>query len=136
MALGHGEVWHEWAAAPSCWRLGAVNGVVKGAGGAQKEGPVGFPISIQVGARVLLGSPFPVLEEPPYPKWERNTSRTLWAALARWARNTMGQLQARWATFACMGFLCSCCLGNLNGSLFGFGVCVPVVEKMEQRQIL
>lgn len=49
-------------------------------GGPQKEAPLGVPISIQVGARVLLGSPFPVLEEPPHPKWERNASRTLWAA--------------------------------------------------------
>lgn len=56
-------------------------------------------------------------------------------ALARWGRDTRGRVQARRATFARMGFLCSCCPGNLNGSLSGLGVCVPTPEKMEQRQM-
>ena len=56
-------------------------------------------------------------------------------ALPRWAQNTHGWVQVCGVTFACMGFLRSRCPGNLKGLLFGFGVCVPIAEKMEQRQI-
>lgn len=72
--LGHGEVQHGWAAAPSCWRLCG-----KRAG--MEKVPPRTHISPPVGVRVLLGSLLPVLKLPPHPKWESNTfgrSQRLW----------------------------------------------------------
>lgn len=56
-------------------------------------------------------------------------------ALTRWAQRTQGLVQIYGVTFSYMSFLCSRCPGNLKSSLFGFEVCAPVMEKIEQRQI-
>lgn len=103
---------------------GTTNGCLQH--GRLHQGPVEEPCGhLCAGACISLGHPWCC--RSPVPPKATPSQMGEEHLQVRWARDTQGQ--ARRETFAHMATLGSCCLGNLKGSLSGFGVCVPTAEK-------